>query len=153
MKVLVACEESQRVCIAFREHGETHNQTEWCRIYGICPTTVRSRMDRGMTFEEALKTLKHQGRVRTVLPEKEGRKAHPTDYGYKAKKSRRCGKCFYGERADSQWVCMYIIIHPDHHRRGCEAGEKCTRFKAKGKHRVTEAQEVFMSKTYGGSYV
>ena len=133
--------------------GETHNQTEWCRIYKICPGTVRDRMNNGMTFEEALKTLKKQGRVRTWVPEREGRKAHPTDYGYKAKKSKKCAKCFYGERADSQWICCFILIDPEHRRRGCPAGDECTRFRSRGKKRVPDAQERFISKTYGGGYV
>lgn len=134
-------------------NGETHSQKEWCQKYNVCPSTVRSRMDKGMTFEEALKALKRQGRTRIMVPEIVGRKARPTDYGYKAKKSKRCSKCYYGERADSQYVCMYIVLHPDHHRRGCEAGDKCKKFEPKTGRRVTEAQERFMSFDYGGGYV
>ena len=72
--------------------GETHSQADWCRIYHTHPNTVRSRMDKGMTFEEALK-WKPQGRQMLEPPMKEGRKAKPINGGYKAKKSKKCGKC------------------------------------------------------------
>ena len=135
-------------------NGVTHNQREWCRIYNIDPSTVKSRMWRhNIPFEQALVMKKQQGHVRVVPPERVGRKEHTTDFGYKAKRSKRCSKCYYGERADSQYVCMYLVMNPEHKRRGCEAGDKCTRFKAKGKNRVTEAQEIFLSNTYGGGYV
>lgn len=36
-------------------NGVTHNQREWCRIYNIDPSTVKSRMWRhNIPFEEAL---------------------------------------------------------------------------------------------------
>ena len=130
--------------------GETHSQADWCRIYHTHPNTVRSRMDKGMTFEEALK-WKPQGRQMLEPPMKEGRKAKPINGGYKAKKSKKCGKCEYSERADSQWVCMYCVIKRE--RRVCEAGDKCIRFEPRKKNRVTEAQERFKSNYYGGGYV
>ena len=132
--------------------GVTHNQADWCRIYHTHPNTVRNRMDtKNMTFEEALKFKPH-GRQTLEPPIKEGRKAKPIDYGYKAVRSARCSKCYYGERADSQWVCMYIVIDPEHRRRGCQAGDKCTRFRKKGK-RLTEAQKGFKAGLFGGVHV
>ena len=122
-------------------NGVTHNQREWCRIYNIDPSTVKSRMWRhNIPFEQALVMKKQQGHVRVVPPEVVGKKEHKTDFGYKSKRSARCKKCYYGERADSQWACMFMDLDPSHERRGCEAGDKCTRFKERGKSRVTEAQ-------------
>ena len=56
-------------------NGETHNQTEWCRKYNVCPSTVKSRMWRhNIPFEQALVMKKQQGHVRVVPPEVVGRK-------------------------------------------------------------------------------
>ena len=135
-------------------NGVTHNQREWCRIYNIDPSTVKSRMWRhNIPFEEALIMKKQQGHVRVVPPQVVGRKEHTTDFGYKAKRSKRCSKCYYGERADSQYVCMYMVINPEHKRRGCEAGDNCKRFEPKKGKRITDAQEMFFNSTYRGGYV
>ena len=130
--------------------GVTHSQADWCRIYHTHPNTVRTRMDKGMTFEEALKFKPH-GRQMLEPPMKVGRKAKPIDYGYKAKRTTRCKHCQYSEYADSQWVCMYCVIMKQ--RRGCEAGDRCIRFEPKKSNRMTEAQKGFKKGLFGGVHV
>lgn len=134
-------------------NGVTHTLTQWCKIYNMKTNTVCSRVQTGMTYEEALtKPLQFGGHTR-AFPKKSGVKPVHTDYGYKAKRSAKCKKCYYAERAGSQWVCMYIVIHPDHHRRPCPAGNECTVFMPKNR-RLTDAQrEFFKSYIYGGSHV
>lgn len=123
-------------------NGETHNQTEWCRIYDVDPSTVRSRMERtGMSFEESVQIPKAFVRRKRHPPERVGVKepVRKTS-GYKAKSDARCRRCEYGMKDDARYVCMYIELHPDHHRRGCEAGPKCTKWKKRSR-KLTDAQK------------
>ena len=119
--------------------GETHNQGEWCRRYDIDQTTVRDRMRRwGCSFEVALKTPKRKFFKMKAI---DGRKAPESAKGYKVKPDRKCRRCFYSEKIESRARCMYIDIHPAHHRRGCEAGDNCIRFEPKERGRLTHAQK------------
>ena len=127
--------------------NETHNKKEWCRIYGVDESTVRQRQIRGLTFEEAL-VMKKRAPIRkpnTYMVD--GRKPVRNKSGYQPKSDKRCKKCYYGERMDARYICMFMEIDPEHRRRGCEAGPNCTRWKPRSK-RVTEAQMEFMR--FGG---
>lgn len=133
-------------------NGETHSVTGWCKIYNINTSTVSSRVKAGMTYEEAFTTPIHY-RHEVKYPKKAGKKVKQPHYGYKMKRTERCRRCNYGERADSQWVCMYMDLHPLHKRRPCPAGDECTVWEPKSK-RLTDAQkEFFKSYVYGGKHV
>ena len=46
----------------FEINGQIKSKTEWCNIYGLSTQFVDYRMKHGMTFEEAIKTPKQQGK-------------------------------------------------------------------------------------------
>lgn len=46
----------------FEINGQIKSKTEWCNIYGLSTQFVDYRMKHGMTFEEAIKTTKQQGK-------------------------------------------------------------------------------------------
>ena len=120
-------------------NGETHNQTEWCRIFDVDPSTVRSRMERtGMSFEQAVQIPKAFVRRKRKPPERVGVK-EPVRLavGYRAKSDKRCRRCYYSEKAEGRYICTYILF--EHHRRPCPAGDECTVRKPKTK-RLTDAQ-------------
>lgn len=122
-------------------NGETHNKREWCKIYHVDEATVRHRQAAGMTFQEALVAKKGRPRRKPKIEMVDGRRYVKTVQ--KLPSDKRCRNCYYGERAEGRYVCMYIVIHPDHHRRGCEAGDKCTKWEPR-RHRVTDAQRDFI---------
>ena len=128
--------------------GETHNKSEWYRIYNIDSSTIQNRVKHGMTFEQALKMEKRFERT-PPTPKREGKKAPKKLHrGYEAKNDKKCRKCKFGERSDSRYVCMYAWFEKK--RRGCEAGDKCTKSEPRSR-RITEAQKaLFKVGIYGG---
>ena len=129
-------------------NGETHNQSEWCRIYKIDPSTVRSRMERGMTFEEALTKKGQRGRVRRNPPERVGTKEPANLAGTKKIDNAKCKKCGYGGKTDGDTTCDYILR--EGHRRPCPPGSKCTASIPKGTSKASEAQKaMFKAAIFG----
>jgi len=62
-----------RVPAVYEIDGECHTVKEWCRIRGVHISTVRARMRRGVSFEEALCPQPPRRKQRRTLVEFEGR--------------------------------------------------------------------------------
>lgn len=113
--------------------GETHNKAEWYRIYQKSPGCIRYRMEKGMTFEEA---LKKPGESHSAMnPTKVGVKP-PVKLATSEVDNRKCRKCHYSDKVDGDWRCCYIL--EELHRRPCPPGPKCTVDKPKGKRKMNK---------------
>ena len=119
-------------------NGEVKFLAEWCRIYGASPTTVRRRVDSGMTLLDAL----------TKPPEPHtGSKPKPIP---KPQIYAKCRKCRWSENDDMRPICMYLVNHLPPQRRpvsaeDCALGKPGSVFERRKKGRFTPAQEAMFT--------
>lgn len=110
--------------------GETHTLGEWSKIVGIPRGTLYSRLAKYQWEVERALTepiRKNNGRlvkVEKYIPKKRVEKKI-------ALCTARCKRCYYGSCAENYVYCMYTA--EEGHRRGCPAGDKCTKFSSKKK--------------------
>lgn len=120
-------------------NGEVKFLAEWCRIYNANPSTVRKRINDGMTMLEALTAPKHPGSKRTETERLSIKKIYA-----------KCRKCRWSENDDMRPICMYLVNHLPPQRRpvsaeDCALGKPGSVFERRKKGRFTPAQEAMFT--------
>ena len=119
--------------------GEVKYLSEWCRIYDRNPSTVRKRLNDGMTILEALTTPNHPGSKKTETERLSIKKIYA-----------KCRKCRWSENDDARPICMYLVNHQPPQRRPVSV-EDCVQekpgsvFERRKKGRFTPAQEAMFT--------
>ena len=79
-------------------NGEVKFLSDWCKQYGVCASTVRGRMNRGMSLQEALTAEKGDPCAVKWAKEREMRKAE-----------KGCAKCAHSEKIENHPKCFYVL--------------------------------------------
>ena len=118
-------------------NGEVKFLAEWCKIYNAKPTTVRRRVDSGMTLLDALTAP-------PAPPDKRQAKKQVREISQK-KIYAKCKKCRWSEWDDARPICMYLVNHQPPQRRPVSV-EDCVQekpgsvFERRKRGRLTPAQ-------------
>lgn len=117
--------------------GEVKFLSDWCKQYNAKPTTVRRRINNGMTLLEAL----------TKPPDKHNK----AKYSKKVPVSKvyaKCRKCRWSENDDARPICMYLVNHMPPQRRpvsveDCVEGKPGSVFEKRKKEKLTPSQRYY----------
>lgn len=114
--------------------GEVKFLSEWCKEYNMNPSTVRGRMSRGMTLQEALTAEKVDPCASHWSKERE-----------MAKTEKKCAKCRYSQKVENHDKCFYVLY--GHGRRPIPASDCADKkpgsvFEPRKRRKLTPAQEI-----------